>query len=92
MKSLQRRTVHFSGRVQGVGFRYATVRALEGMALSGYVKNLEDGTVELVIEADPRDQDEALRRIRAALGACISEERCQTGDATGTLGPFRILR
>ncbi len=35
------------GRVQGVGFRYFAQRAAEGLALAGYVRNLEDGRVEV---------------------------------------------
>ncbi len=75
-----------------MGFRYSTLRALEGLALSGYVMNLPDGTVELVIEAPRQAQEQALRLIRAALSACIAGERSQIAEATGTLGPFRIRR
>lgn len=43
-------TVH--GRVQGVGFRYFTLREAEALDLVGYVKNAWDGTVETVAEGD----------------------------------------
>ncbi|MHC4288506.1 MAG: acylphosphatase, partial [Planctomycetota bacterium] len=36
----------FKGRVQGVGFRYTTQRAASRYELTGYVRNLPDGTVE----------------------------------------------
>ena len=42
----------FSGRVQGVGFRYRTQLIAQQFPVTGYVKNLNDGTVELVIEGD----------------------------------------
>lgn len=45
-----RRTVLYSGRVQGVGFRYTTCRIARGFPISGYVRNLPDGRVEAVAE------------------------------------------
>jgi acylphosphatase len=58
MKRL-RAVVH--GRVQGVGYRAAVQRGgalLEG--LTGYVRNMSDGTVEIVAEADDRTLDALL--------------------------------
>jgi acylphosphatase len=40
------RHYRISGRVQGVGFRYATRQAAEQFGLSGWVRNRPDGTVE----------------------------------------------
>ena len=40
----------FRGRVQGVGFRATTYHLARGRAVAGYVKNLPDGTVELVAQ------------------------------------------
>ena len=42
--------VRYSGQVQGVGFRYTAQRLAEGYAVSGYVRNLPEGDVELVAE------------------------------------------
>ncbi len=49
--------VLFSGTVQGVGFRYTTQRFASSLKLTGWVKNLPDGRVELVCEG-PREQVE----------------------------------
>lgn len=42
-----RKRIYFSGRVQGVGFRYQATRIARSLGLTGYVKNLWDGRVEL---------------------------------------------
>ena len=47
--------VIFTGRVQGVGFRYTAQRMAKEQKLSGWVKNLSDGRVEMVVEG-PRDK------------------------------------
>jgi len=48
-----------SGRVQGVGFRYATVREAQRLNLSGWVRNTHDGKVEILAEGRP----EMVRRL-----------------------------
>ena len=42
------RRVIFHGRVQGVGFRYTTNRIARGFSVTGFVRNLADGTVEMI--------------------------------------------
>ena len=51
-----------SGRVQGVGFRFWTVREAIGRGLDGWVRNLPDGTVEALV-AGP---EEAVRNMAEA--------------------------
>jgi len=48
--TLQRRQVVYSGEVQGVGFRYTTRSLARGFDVTGYVRNLPDRRVELVVE------------------------------------------
>lgn len=43
-------TVYFSGRVQGVGFRYQVLQIAKGFEVAGYVQNLPDGRV--ILEAE----------------------------------------
>ena len=40
------------GRVQGVGYRYFVLREAEGLGVSGFARNLPDGSVEVVAEGD----------------------------------------
>jgi len=42
-----------SGRVQGVGFRYATINEARRLALAGWARNAPDGSVEIVAEGAP---------------------------------------
>ena len=42
----------YEGRVQGVGFRYRTSQLAQRYPITGFVKNLADGTVELVAQAN----------------------------------------
>ena len=46
------RQVFFEGRVQGVGFRYATQRVACGFDVTGWVRNLPDGRVEVQVCGD----------------------------------------
>ncbi len=43
------------GRVQGVGFRFFVLKTAEQLGITGYVRNLRDGTVEIVAEGTPID-------------------------------------
>ncbi len=45
--------VHFSGRVQGVGFRFAALQVAREFEVAGFVRNLPDGRVELEAEGRP---------------------------------------
>jgi len=88
----ERRTVLYSGTVQGVGFRWTTMRALQDLTLTGYVRNLLDGRVELLLEGETADLDRALARIRDALGAHIHEEAQTVTAATGEFAGFGVQR
>src|ERR1035438_8131253 len=58
----KRATVFYMGRVQGVGFRYTAREIACGYELTGYVRNLDDGRVEMVAEG----VEEAIRGVREA--------------------------
>lgn len=62
-----------SGRVQGVGFRYFTQDLAAREGLTGLVRNLPDGSVEVVAEGDA----ESLARLEAALWRGPSHARVE---------------
>ncbi len=49
-----------TGRVQGVGFRNNTRRKAQELDVTGWVKNLADGSVEMVAEGNKEDIDELI--------------------------------
>jgi acylphosphatase len=86
----ERRTVYYSGRVQGVGFRYTARSVAGGFAVSGYVCNLPDGRVELVAEGEPRELAAFFADIRDQLGGHILNEHCDSQAASGEFSGFDI--
>lgn len=103
----QRRTVLFSGEVQGVGFRATACRLVAqrpvtGCAaggrgfpeppVTGYVRNLPDGRVELVVEGAPDQIDALLGDLRSHFGDRIHQAAGSTTSATGEFVGFGIRR
>ena len=85
--------VLYSGRVQGVGFRYQTKRQATGFEVSGTVRNLLDGRVELVAEGERSELEEFRKAIReCGLGPMIRNEDVTWVEATGGFRGFEIVR
>ena len=57
------RQVFYEGRVQGVGFRYTVHSLAKGFEVRGWVKNLEDGRVELQVCGESEEIREFLKAI-----------------------------
>lgn len=87
-----RARVFYSGRVQGVGFRYTAERLALELGLVGWVKNLTDGRVELVCEGSRRHAEELLTRIKesAAVGKHVRAAACSWEKPTGEFADFRV--
>ena len=87
--------LHFlvRGRVQGVGFRWFVHREAAELGLSGWVRNTEDGDVEVVVTGKAADLDELRRSLRRGpRGARVDqlmEHFLEESEAEG-LGAFRI--
>jgi len=52
-----RAEVHFSGHVQGVGFRYCALQVAKGYEVTGWVENLSDGRVRMWCEGERAEVD-----------------------------------
>lgn len=88
------RHVFYTGRVQGVGFRYSTKRIASGFDVTGWVKNLPDGRVELFAQAYEADElDAFLEDIqRSSLSSHIKETELKVTLAQPNLRGFSIVR
>ena len=83
--------IFYSGRVQGVGFRYTAERLALGLRLTGWVKNLSDNRVELLCEGPKETIEELLRRIReSAVGRYIQKADCSWEKPTHEFQDFRV--
>jgi len=85
--------VFYSGRVQGVGFRYSARQIASGYEVTGWVKNLEDGRVELQVMGEGDEVEAFLAEILDSnLGSLIKEhEEKVIPLLTGVRG-FSIVR
>lgn len=83
--------VFYSGRVQGVGFRFETRRVATGFEVTGMVRNLPDGRVELVAEGQ-RDELEAFQSAirESGVGSFIRLEEASWKPAEGCFRGFAI--
>jgi acylphosphatase len=72
MKAVQ---VFYDGRVQGVGFRYSVRQIAKGFNVTGWVRNLSDGRVELQANGEEEEVDAFLEGIRQSeLASLIRKE------------------
>lgn len=80
------------GRVQGVGYRYFVAGCAQATGVHGYVKNLGDGTVEMVAESSPAALADFIRLSYARGDPVIRVEEIavRPGPATGEYHGFRV--
>ncbi len=87
---MKRRTSWFSGRVQGVGFRYTAQSVASRHAVAGYVKNLADGRVELVMEGDEAEMEQVVGELSRRMDGLIAKRSDELSPATGEFEDFAV--
>ena len=85
--------IFYSGCVQGVGFRYTAKTVAAGFEVTGVVRNLPDGRVELIAEGAREELDAFRGAIRGAgLAGFIRDESVNWSDAQNEYRGFEIVR
>src|SRR5439155_25702408 len=88
----KRLQIFYSGRVQGVGFRYTVKTVACGFDITGTVRNLPDGRVELIAEGDNTELEEFRKALQdSEVGGFIRNEEISWSDAGGKFRGFEIV-
>ncbi|MCM8792085.1 MAG: acylphosphatase [Candidatus Omnitrophica bacterium] len=82
--------VFYTGRVQGVGFRYTVQGIAEDLDVKGWVRNLRDGRVELIAEQKEEILKEFLERINKYFLSYIKDMQISWQQATEEFKGFEI--
>lgn len=86
------RELHFTGSVQGVGFRWTAKRLADRIGLSGWVRNNPDGSVTLVARGGEADMDELVAGLDSAFGPYIRKMESRDRAAGSVPDGFEIVR
>ena len=86
-----RKRIYYQGSVQGVGFRFTTHRMANRHRLTGYVRNLPDGTVEMLAQGRPGDIDDCIRDVKESFTGYLRETRIQEIPAACIANNTRCL-
>ena len=85
--------IFYSGRVQGVGFRYTVKTVAMGFEIAGTIRNLPDGRVELMAEGLCAELEEFRAAILdAGLAGFVRDEQVFWADVKNEFRGFEIVR
>ncbi len=84
--------VFYEGRVQGVGFRYTSKSIASRYMVSGWVRNLLDGRVEMIVEGEEEEVKRYLEGVSSHFGRMIHGRSVIPETAQGLTGSFEIRR
>lgn len=82
--------VFYSGNVQGVGFRFTAIDVANELGVTGWVRNIRDGRVELAAEAEEDKLKNFLTRINQYFSRYIQDVDIEWLDATDEFKDFGI--
>ena len=82
--------VYYSGSVQGVGFRFTAEHASSSLGLTGWVKNLMDGRVEVLCEGNVPDLKKFLEKMDSGFKSYLRDSDIEWSKPTGEFDGFEI--
>ena len=82
--------IFYSGTVQGVGFRYTVERFATSLKLAGWVKNLSDGRVEILVEGPKEDIEKLIQQVDAHFEGYIKDKEISFNLVQGQFEDFSI--
>ena len=85
-----RKHFYFSGRVQGVGFRYRSYYIAQSIGLTGWVRNLWDDRVEMEVQGTREEIREMVRRSGRGKKSEASIQKGFPGSLAALLLPFLL--
>jgi len=80
----------FTGQVQGIGFRFTSLSAANRRGLTGFVRNLPDGSVEMLAQGNSSDVDDCIRNIEESFAGYITETKIEDVPFSPHLKNFKI--
>lgn len=84
-------TLNISGMVQGVGFRYLSQKEAQKLGFTGYVKNLDDGSIELIAEGEEKDLKNFINWCYNGVGiAQVRKIEQNWSKPTGSFSGFKV--
>ena len=87
----KRAHIFISGRVQGVFFRDHTQRWASSLGLTGWVRNLNDGRVEAVVEGEEDKIEELIAKLKQGPPmASVTNVSCTWENFEGEFDGFRV--
>jgi acylphosphatase len=92
VKDAMAKVVYYSGTVQGVGFRATAAMIARSHAISGWVRNVADGRVELMVDGTAEAVEAFLADIRNRMSDYIANEEFEDREQADSLEGFRIVR
>ena len=89
---MTRAHIFFSGTVQGVGFRYTTRHIAADLNLKGWVRNLPDGRVEMVVEGAKEIIEELCARLIKRFDGFIQNREIDYTEAAPHYKNFEVVQ
>jgi acylphosphatase len=88
---MKAKLVHYAGNVQGVGFRATASRTARDYPVTGWVRNLPDGRVQLLVEGPNEAVEAFLQEVRDRWRGDIQDEQIDDQEPTGAYERFGIV-